>query len=63
MERRSSFGGLKKIDVFKPKEKAEEETAIENNNDNCNTNDTDLKLGLPNILKFTHIKFHVFCFF
>ena len=55
MDRRSSFGGLKQIDVFKPKETAEEETAIENDNDTCNTNDTDLKLGLPNILKFAHI--------
>ena len=59
MERRSSFGGLKKIDVFKPKETAKEETAIENDNDTCNTNDTDLKLGLPNILRFAHIKCHV----
>ena len=54
MERRSSFGGLKHIDIFKPKKIAEEETAIESNNNTCNTDDTDLKLGLPNILKFAH---------
>ena len=49
MERQSSFGGLKQIDVFKRKKKTKEQS-LKNNNDSFNTNDTHLNLRMPNIV-------------
>ena len=47
MERQSSFGGLKQIDVFKRKKKAQGE-ALKNKNDSYNTDDKHLNLRKPN---------------